>query len=159
MDKRIFWWALYAAPIIWGICALGAILTLSITWLLVHLVAIGLTGANLIGYTRCSSEARKKVQSSLAIGAAAAGAFSAFQSFSRGAPNAQPGAAGTTTAPGEAGVNTLATGFAGAMASMGNTVASLLGAAANSDLLRVSQNEPTATATAPTLQPTRPVVV
>ncbi len=62
VDTSIFWGALYAAPLIWAACGVGAFVTLSWDWLLVHAVAAGLTGANLVGYLQCSSEAKKRLE-------------------------------------------------------------------------------------------------
>jgi len=76
LDKNIFWGALYAAPLAWGACGIAAFLTFSWDWLLVHATATALTGANLLGYTRCSSEAKKRIESSMAAAGALHGALS-----------------------------------------------------------------------------------
>ena len=76
VDKSIFWGALYAAPLIWGACGIGAFVTLSWDWLLVHSVAAGLTGANLVGYLNCSSEAKKRLESATAAAGALHSALS-----------------------------------------------------------------------------------
>ena len=46
LDYRIFWWTLYAAPTAWALLAILALITLKFEWLLVDVVAIGLTGAS-----------------------------------------------------------------------------------------------------------------
>ncbi len=75
LDKRIFWGALYAAPGLWAACGVAAFVTLSWDWLLVHAVAVAITGANLLGYTRCSGEARRRLQSSIDAAGALHGAL------------------------------------------------------------------------------------
>ncbi|KAJ3105736.1 Golgi apparatus membrane protein TVP23 A [Phlyctochytrium bullatum] len=62
-DSRVFWVALYAAPAIWGVFGLLALLQFSFSWLLVVIVAIVLNMANVIGYTKCEKDARQKVTS------------------------------------------------------------------------------------------------
>ena len=76
VDTSIFWGALYAAPLAWGACGIGAFVTLSWDWLLVHTVAAGLTGANLVGYLQCSSEAKKRLESATAAAGALHSALS-----------------------------------------------------------------------------------
>lgn len=69
IDSRVFWWSLYGAPIVWFAFALVSFLSLSLDWLLINAVAIALTGSNLVGYLKCSSDAQKKLKESLASGA------------------------------------------------------------------------------------------
>ena len=45
LDYRIFWWTLYAAPAAWAVLGVLALITLDVEWLLVTVVALGLTGA------------------------------------------------------------------------------------------------------------------
>jgi hypothetical protein len=52
-DSRIFWTALYAAPIAWGVLAVLAIFRLQASWFLVTLVAISMNMANVVGYSKC----------------------------------------------------------------------------------------------------------
>ena len=47
LDYRIFWWALYLAPLVWGLLGLLAFISLKLDWLLITLVGAGLTGAAL----------------------------------------------------------------------------------------------------------------
>ncbi|KAI8901282.1 hypothetical protein BC833DRAFT_522367, partial [Globomyces pollinis-pini] len=52
-DSRVFWTALYASPIIWGVLSVLALLRLQFSWFLVTLVAISMSTANVVGYTKC----------------------------------------------------------------------------------------------------------
>jgi hypothetical protein len=65
-DAKIFWTALYVAPLVWILFALGAVFSFNFEWLLVVLVALLLSGANSIGYWRCERDAKKKLQSFIA---------------------------------------------------------------------------------------------
>jgi hypothetical protein len=69
LDSRIFWWALYLAPIVWGVFGILSLIRFSFDWLLVDLVGMALTGANLVGYFKCSSDASKRLQASITSGA------------------------------------------------------------------------------------------
>jgi hypothetical protein len=71
LDYRIFWWALYGAPILWFALGLSALFSFSFSWLVVDAVAVALTGANLFGYMKASSDAQSRLQSALAGGAMA----------------------------------------------------------------------------------------
>ncbi|KAI9297675.1 DUF846-domain-containing protein [Neoconidiobolus thromboides FSU 785] len=60
IDSKCFWVSLYATPIIWILLALVALIRFNFEWLLIVLVAIGLSGTNLIGYHRCEKDAKQK---------------------------------------------------------------------------------------------------
>lgn len=65
VDSRIFWWSLYLYPVIWLCLGLIAVLRFQFSWLLVIGMALVLGGTNLIGYTKCDKDARKKLMSGL----------------------------------------------------------------------------------------------
>lgn len=69
MDRRIFWWALYAAPLAWCAFSFLALVSFSFDWLLVDCVGVGLTGTNLMGYFKCSSDAQRRLRATLTSGA------------------------------------------------------------------------------------------
>jgi Eukaryotic protein of unknown function (DUF846) len=52
-EVRIFWTALIAAPALWGLFFLVALIGFKFKWLLLVMIALALNGANLHGYTRC----------------------------------------------------------------------------------------------------------
>jgi len=62
-DSRVFWWALYGTPVVWTVFLLYEIILLHLEWLIIIGVALTLNGANIIGYTRCSREAQRRVSS------------------------------------------------------------------------------------------------
>ncbi|KAH6568610.1 hypothetical protein BASA50_000427 [Batrachochytrium salamandrivorans] len=66
VDSRIFWMALYIAPIAWVLLAILAILKLQASFFVITLVAVSMTMANLIGYTQCEKDAKKRVASYIA---------------------------------------------------------------------------------------------
>ncbi|ORY95816.1 hypothetical protein BCR43DRAFT_459733 [Syncephalastrum racemosum] len=65
-DSRLFWWVLYATPVLWILLALTCIFTLKISWLVIVVVAIILNVANVYGYTQCDKDAKKKWASGIA---------------------------------------------------------------------------------------------
>ncbi|KAI8377438.1 uncharacterized protein BYT42DRAFT_469762, partial [Radiomyces spectabilis] len=52
-DARLFWWVLYATPVLWILLALTCIFTLKGSWLVIVVIAIILNVANVYGYTQC----------------------------------------------------------------------------------------------------------
>ncbi|KAG4108698.1 DUF846-domain-containing protein [Neocallimastix lanati (nom. inval.)] len=60
-DSRVFWGALYIAPLVWLLFALMSLLSLSFKWLLVDIVALSFNIANLIGYYKCEKDAKQKL--------------------------------------------------------------------------------------------------
>jgi hypothetical protein len=65
-DSRVFWTALYVSPGLWGLFALGALFSFNFKWLLVVVVGLVLSGANLIGYWKCERDAKSKLQAFIA---------------------------------------------------------------------------------------------
>lgn len=62
-DARVFWGALYAFPACWVIMALLALLRFDILYLLVCVTALAFAIPNVVGFTKCSREAKKSLQS------------------------------------------------------------------------------------------------
>ncbi|OQS04239.1 hypothetical protein THRCLA_03518 [Thraustotheca clavata] len=75
LDAKVFWTALYGVPCIWSLSLLIAVLKLNLEWALIAIVALTLSMANIVGYTKCSKDAKSKMKSMMA-----AGALEAFQS-------------------------------------------------------------------------------
>ncbi|KAJ2549140.1 Golgi apparatus membrane protein tvp23 [Coemansia sp. RSA 1933] len=59
-DSRIFWTVLYATPAVWSLLAIVAFFSLRFQWLLIVIIAVLLSGANLIGYQRCDKDQKKR---------------------------------------------------------------------------------------------------
>ncbi|KAJ2057083.1 Golgi apparatus membrane protein tvp23 [Coemansia sp. S146] len=59
-DSRIFWSVLYATPAIWSLLAIVAFFSLRFQWLLIVIIAVLLSSANLIGYQRCDKDQKKR---------------------------------------------------------------------------------------------------
>jgi len=59
-DNMVFWGALYATPVVWILLALSVLLRPQ--WLLVVAVAVTFSGANVVGYWKCSRDAGRRVQ-------------------------------------------------------------------------------------------------
>lgn len=62
-DSKVFWGALYLTPIIWSVFLLLGVLRLKFEYLPIVISAIMLSGANLLGYIKCSNSAQEKVRS------------------------------------------------------------------------------------------------
>jgi len=65
VDSRLFWWSLYVYPAGWTILGLIALVRLQFPWLIVVGMAVVLSGTNLIGYTKCDKDAKKKLMTGL----------------------------------------------------------------------------------------------
>jgi len=60
-DSRIFWGALYIAPVVWLVFAIVSLVSFNFKWLLVDIVALSFNLANLIGYYKCEKDAKQKL--------------------------------------------------------------------------------------------------
>ncbi|KAJ1966798.1 Golgi apparatus membrane protein tvp23 [Dispira parvispora] len=79
VDSRVFWGTLYATPVVWLVLALITLIRLDFQWLLVVIVAVVLSSANLVGYMRCDKDAKQK-WSGLANQAASSGMLGGMMS-------------------------------------------------------------------------------
>lgn len=68
IDKRIFWWSSYFCAAAWSLFAFFALIRLSLDWFVICVVALALTISNLVGYIKCSKEARRRVQQAIDAG-------------------------------------------------------------------------------------------
>ena len=62
VDSTVFWTVLYLTPVIWGILLLFGLLRLQVGWMLVVVMALSLSLANVYGYYKCSSDQKAKFQ-------------------------------------------------------------------------------------------------
>ena len=62
-DSRIFWGALYITPSFWIVLLLIGLLRLKFEYLPIVIASIAMSGANIIGYMKCSSSAKNKIHS------------------------------------------------------------------------------------------------
>ncbi|TMW64106.1 hypothetical protein Poli38472_014223 [Pythium oligandrum] len=69
LDARVFWVGLYTTPAIWVFLLVIAVLKFNVQWLLIVLVALTLSAANIIGYTKCKKDAKEKMQALMSQGA------------------------------------------------------------------------------------------
>ncbi|CAH0474780.1 unnamed protein product [Peronospora belbahrii] len=81
LDSRVFWTGLYGAPALWIMLLIVAILKLNVEWALIVVVGVALSGANIIGYTRCKKDAKQKMQTLMSQGALGALSSSAGSSI------------------------------------------------------------------------------
>lgn len=61
-DSACFWWTLYVMPVAWLVMGILALVRLKFEYLLVVIVAVVLTGSNVIGFTKCSKQASKQIR-------------------------------------------------------------------------------------------------
>jgi hypothetical protein len=61
-DRTVFWTVLYGTPAIWTALLLLGIIKFALNWLLIVVMALALSGANVYGYYRCSKEQKAKFQ-------------------------------------------------------------------------------------------------
>jgi hypothetical protein len=61
LDSRVFWLTLWVMPILWAVFAFSTFFSFNYGWMLCCLVALSLSGANLYGYTKCSSAAKERM--------------------------------------------------------------------------------------------------
>ena len=64
-DARIFWTGLYGNLIVWLVFSFLDLLKLELSWFMLGLTAIGMTSANIYGYTQCSNSAKEKMNQML----------------------------------------------------------------------------------------------
>ena len=63
LDRRLFWGTLYLTPVIFSFFFLTSFLSFSWDWSLISGIGVGLTGANLFGYIKCSKDAQNRLSS------------------------------------------------------------------------------------------------
>lgn len=61
-DNFIFWSVLYGTPALWSVLFFLGVIKFNLGWLITVCLAIALSGANLYGYYKCSSDQKAKFQ-------------------------------------------------------------------------------------------------
>lgn len=64
-DNRVFWGVLYGTPVVWLSLAAVAVLKFEFVWLTLVVIALCLSGANTLAYTRCDKDAKMKFARSI----------------------------------------------------------------------------------------------
>ena len=67
-DSKVFWGALYLTPLIWLVFLVLGILRLKLEYMPIVIAALMLSGANLMGYIKCSNSAQDKVRNMVSRG-------------------------------------------------------------------------------------------
>ncbi|RKO85509.1 hypothetical protein BDK51DRAFT_1527, partial [Blyttiomyces helicus] len=52
-DSRVFWTALYVTPVAWVVLGFIALIRFKLDWMPIVVVAIVMSVANVVGYTKC----------------------------------------------------------------------------------------------------------
>lgn len=91
-------WGLYVPTGLWGAIFVLDVLKLNIQWLVVVIAALALNLANVVGYTKCSNDAKARMAKLMDQGSAG---FSLMQSFSQSSAfqSAMRGLFGSSDAP------------------------------------------------------------
>ena len=78
-DSSVFWTVLYVTPLVWGFFFFIGLLKMNVGWLIIVCMALALSGANVYGYYKCSSDQKNRFNEMMTKGAQA-GAMSAIRS-------------------------------------------------------------------------------
>lgn len=62
IDGRIFWWTMYANPVAWVILGVIGLLKFNVSYLVIVVMALVLSSANLVGYYRCNKDATEQMR-------------------------------------------------------------------------------------------------
>jgi hypothetical protein len=81
LDAQVFWLGLYGTPVVWTLLLLVALLKLNVQWALIVAVALVLSSANIVGYTKCKTDAKQKMHALMSQGALGALSTSAGSSL------------------------------------------------------------------------------
>lgn len=68
-DRSVFWTVLYATPVVWGGLLLSGIFLFQFKWLLIVVIALALSLANVYGYYKCSTDQKARFQRMMQDGA------------------------------------------------------------------------------------------
>ncbi|CAN0092672.1 unnamed protein product [Pylaiella littoralis] len=61
-DYKLFWIGLYGTPVLWMCLLITGIMLLKFQWLVIVVIALLLSGANIYGYTKCNADAKNKAR-------------------------------------------------------------------------------------------------
>jgi hypothetical protein len=78
-DSSVFWTVLYATPLVWFSLMIIGILKFNLGWLIIVIMALALSSANVYGYYKCSKDQSAKFQQMMTQGAQA-GAMTVIRS-------------------------------------------------------------------------------
>jgi hypothetical protein len=70
-DSSVFWTILYATPLVWMALFIIGLLKFNLGWLIIVVMALALSFANVYGYYKCSKDQKAKFQQMMAQGAQA----------------------------------------------------------------------------------------
>jgi hypothetical protein len=70
-DSSVFWTVLYATPLVWLALFVIGVLKFNLGWLIIVVMALALSFANVYGYYKCSNDQKAKFQQMMAQGAQA----------------------------------------------------------------------------------------
>eukprot|EP01117_Protostelium_nocturnum_P009355 TRINITY_DN3344_c0_g1_i1.p1 TRINITY_DN3344_c0_g1~~TRINITY_DN3344_c0_g1_i1.p1 ORF type:complete len:194 (+),score=49.35 TRINITY_DN3344_c0_g1_i1:762-1343(+) len=62
LEKAIFWGALFVNTILWVLFLVLTVLSFTLTWLMVVIIAVALNIANISGYIKCARQTRQQLK-------------------------------------------------------------------------------------------------
>ncbi|XP_013188920.2 uncharacterized Golgi apparatus membrane protein-like protein CG5021 isoform X1 [Amyelois transitella] len=62
-ESRLFWMGLVLCPVVWAVFFVFCLFGLKFQWMLLVLIALTLSGANLVGYVKCKLGAKQSLSS------------------------------------------------------------------------------------------------
>ena len=65
LDVAVFWVGLITPGVLWFLFGISSFLRFNFEWLLLIMMALSLSGANIVGYVRCKQDARSKIAAGL----------------------------------------------------------------------------------------------
>lgn len=68
-ERQLFWIGIYGAPAVWTVLGLFSLLKTNMLYLLLSCIAVALTSANLVGYSRASKDQKAKIKALAGQGA------------------------------------------------------------------------------------------
>ena len=68
-DRSVFWTVLYVTPLLWAVLFVWGAMSLKFNWLLICVIALALSMANVYGYYKCSTEQAAQFQQMMQAGA------------------------------------------------------------------------------------------
>lgn len=63
VDRSVFWMVLYIWPLVWLVIGISNLVSLNFSWLVLVGLAFGFATSNLIGFWKCSRDAKKSIAS------------------------------------------------------------------------------------------------
>merc|ERR1712216_971644 len=61
-DRKVFWMGLYAWPVLWSLLLIVNLFSFDFNWLVLLVMAFVFGASNVVGYWKCSKDAKKRMK-------------------------------------------------------------------------------------------------